>query len=344
MVKLTLALGGTLLAILSLGAPLQVATPVILTAAQKHVLAQAIAKGDTKQLADFVAPQLLLYIPLSSQNTDRLIVESVAFTTGRLERTNRWNYILQTVPGSPAAVIPAAIDWFKQVVTEFPDSPYAHFYLGMAYRVLGIKEGLTSKEGWDEQYGLAIQSFQSAIQRSPRFSEAYYGLADGFSLMSVGASIHNDEQSIAYRTQAVDAYKKVVELNPSNGDAWHALGDFLSSDGNYAEAMECFKKALNHSSLPDASIYFALGSTALKAGHTDQAIAYTVKAVALFKNPSTCPACYLTLGEAYEKEGDTKKAIDAYDQALRSGPYLAVNREDIKKKVEALRRDLPTNK
>jgi tetratricopeptide (TPR) repeat protein len=84
---------------------------------------------------------------------------------------------------------------------------------------------------------------------------------------------------------AVDAYRRVVSIDPSYAAAWNNLGLLLHRMGQYGEAQGAYASAIQH-------------------------------------DPALCEAMY-NLGSLHEDLGDTEEAIRCYDRALVLSPDYA---------------------
>jgi len=98
------------------------------------------------------------------------------------------------------------------------------------------------------EYKKSEEFFKQAVQMKPDFYEAYnnYGVAlmnivtrtgltkngNGFSLFEHGRT-----------KEAIDKFKKAIELRPNSPEVWHNLGLCLRKLGKYTEASEMFEKA-----------------------------------------------------------------------------------------------------
>ena len=129
--------------------------------------------------------------------------------------------------------------------------------------------------------------------------------------------------------EAIDYYRKAIEINPDFGNAHANLGVTYMNKGNLNEALSTLQKALALDA-QNAGTNYNLGLVYDKMGRTDDAIASYEKSIAI--NPSF-PNAYQNLGIAYfeknlkpmaaecfykaallfDKQGETKSALHAYD-------------------------------
>jgi tetratricopeptide (TPR) repeat protein len=117
-------------------------------------------------------------------------------------------------------------------------------------------------------------------------------------------------------TQAADAYRKVVALEPSIPELWANLGLMDHEAGMSAEAIQSFKRAIQLNSSLFAPQLF-LGIEYLKSKNPEAAIPFLEKAERL--NPNDLQAA-LNLGKAYTMSNHADRAVDAYSIATRLAP------------------------
>jgi tetratricopeptide (TPR) repeat protein len=158
---------------------------------------------------------------------------------------------------------------------------------------------------------LAITSIARASSQEPQDAEQYF--KHGVSLYEAGQ----------YQ-QAIDAYKKAVQLNPGSADANYNLGMAYSSLGQYKEAIEAYKRAIHIK--PDyEAVYYNLGHAYSNLKQYDN----SVKAFrhAIREKPDYIEA-YYGLGNAYLDSGKDEKAIHTFEEAIRlkpDNPYAYFN-------------------
>lgn len=108
---------------------------------------------------------------------------------------------------------------FETAIKLKKDFDSAHFNLGMTYQRLKL-----SKD--------ALAAFRSAHQVNPSYSRAYLEEA------RILNGAFNDSKG------ALDAYKKVIELDPVNTQALNECGSVYAGMGNYSEAENCYRRAI----------------------------------------------------------------------------------------------------
>lgn len=124
-------------------------------------------------------------------------------------------------------------------------------------------------------------------------------------------------QSLERYTEAENAYRKVIQLDPSNASAYNNLGSNLIFQKRNSEADVYYRKATKlNSAFPEA--YIGLGRNLIYLKHYPEADAAFRKAIELKPSESTF---YLALG--LNLEDNLKKfdeAITAYQKAIELDP------------------------
>jgi tetratricopeptide (TPR) repeat protein len=112
----------------------------------------------------------------------------------------------------------------------------------------------------------------------------------------------------AQYAQAIETYKKVVELRPEMGYAYLKLGTAYSRSDQPAEAVEAFKNAVKY--MPDYAVpYNNMGVAYGKLGKYDEEISALNKAIEL--RPQYSSARF-NLGVTYMKKGNREEAMKQY--------------------------------
>jgi tetratricopeptide (TPR) repeat protein len=232
----------------------------------------------------------------------------------------KWDYLgygsVQTNPERSHVVL----EWCKQLVREYPQSPYSHLLLGSQYRSADVQDlGFT----YEQKYNLAIGSFEEAIQQDPDLAEAYFYLANVY---ETAAMIVNKP---SYYDRAIEYFQKAAERNSLNGRPFTETGMIQRAQGAYDGAIDSFQKAIAVNPSDDYP-YSELAAIYLKVGNPDQAIKCALSALKLHPTPGS--NLYYTLGSAYEQQGEYTKAIAAYQKFLANrgtGPDTRPVREKI---------------
>jgi tetratricopeptide (TPR) repeat protein len=292
----------------------------VLSPAQKSSLTQEIGRGEIATIGNFVAQH-----PsgtFQTRSTDQLIVECIALSLGRLTNSpprGSGGFFYAANRQESNASVGAALQWFKQVVRDFPASAYPRFFLGVAYQVIPVElAGLVSPQ---QKFDLSIQSHKEAIEQSPGLVAAYFqiGQVANHARAVLSGRLSTDEDA-RYYSQSVSAYKKAVEIDPSYREAWRELAELYIANDQYVEAIAFLKNALAIQP-NDWLTNVLLGESYLDINDVEQAIGSELKAIESSKSAATrCPQCYFVLGQAYEKKNDVRNALASYEQCLRVAP------------------------
>jgi tetratricopeptide (TPR) repeat protein len=155
-------------------------------------------------------------------------------------------------------------------------------------------------------YTDAAKLFTSTIQKNPNCWMAYNNL---------GAMLIEKGQT----NEAIDRYRKSLEIKPDNEGALTNLASGLFKIGQTDEAIAYFEKALQiNPKLAEAHNNF--GHLLFQTGRTDEAFVHYMKALELKPN---YPEAHNNLGILLEKNGRIDEAIDHYKKALAINPDVA---------------------
>lgn len=117
---------------------------------------------------------------------------------------------------------------------------------------------------------------------------------------------------------AIDAWQRVVVLDPDSVEAWSRLSNVLITQGRYAEAVDAYTKAVQHGEVATGAWdHFNLAYANAKCGRLEEAIDYYLEAIK--ENPDDYEVWY-NLGNTYLEIHDPSRAIGAYDKALALCP------------------------
>ena len=201
---------------------------------------------------------------------------------------------------------------------------------------------------------IAIEFFQKALAKDPRFSPAYAGLSQAYSqqLFQFNGeendrikAIDNAYQAITYDNNSADAYKalgiayyvsgwlsksinahlKALSLAPDNLETISNLGFIYSEQGKLAQAVSWHKKAL---SIDPGHVVTMVhtGQTLSQLGHEQLAKAWFNKAID--RQPDYLLASY-HLGQAQLSTGQYQQAIHTYQAALKRYQHHALLSEGL---------------
>ena len=202
----------------------------------------------------------------------------------------------------------------------------------------------------------ARRAFLKAIHLAPDNAELYRYL---------GAALEVQGDSSGARS----AYRKAIALDPNDAEAFSSLGELAYLQGDLKTAVEAWSGGLKADNTR-ASFYINLGAAYYRKGELGQAVevwesgcraipgnpdipynlavlyrnqnqldrAADVLHQALERTPA--PDLYASLGEIYAIRGETTRAVDAYEAALRVDPA----REDLRARLQDYRQEMSTKK
>jgi tetratricopeptide (TPR) repeat protein len=196
---------------------------------------------------------------------------------------------------------------------------------GLSDELIKRLEGITSSQNIDSD---GSPSQEEVDQLMALYNEGQLGAVVGqaqklieqyphaFVIWNVLGAANNGLGRI---NEAVEAFQKATQLNPSNPDGHNNLGTALQDQGKLAEAMEALNKAL--SLKPDyTEAYYNMGNVLLGQGELEEAIEAYKKALSL--KPDFVKA-YYNMGNALQKQGKPEEAIEAYKKSLSLKPDYA---------------------
>jgi TolB-like protein/Flp pilus assembly protein TadD len=194
----------------------------------------------------------------------------------------------------------------------------------------------------EDAMGESITYFQLAIEKDPHFALAHAGLADAYILLAFScayapiemiplaraaaekaleldanlAAAHAAYASIAKIdawewARAERAYRRCLELNPNDADAYRTYGDFLSALGRTREAALAIQKAQE---LDPLSLLIGV-EVAWNCYMCRDFVRAQEQALKVLEMQHEFPAALHILGLACEQCGQLKEAITAFERA-----------------------------
>ena len=179
-----------------------------------------------------------------------------------------------------------------------------------------------AKESFNAQdYEAAAVKFQEAADVAEKF-EAFDVADEALALIpkalfgSANKYLNNKEYAAA-----VEAYKKVIEVDAENGNAWLRLAMALNATGATDEAIEAFKTAATFGKEKDAmkqisNIYLKQAAAALK----EKKYAAAVEAAGKVNEIAENPQAYQIAGQASQIAGKNADAIKYFEKYLEIAP------------------------
>jgi tetratricopeptide (TPR) repeat protein/predicted Ser/Thr protein kinase len=156
----------------------------------------------------------------------------------------------------------------------------------------------------------AIDYFNTALRKDPKFALAYAGLADASLRMYV------DNKDSFWTDKALNAAKQAQALNDKLPEVHFSLGSVYAATGQTAQAISELKRA--HELAPNSDEgYRRLGDAYLAAGKNELGVQALEKAVEL--NPYYW-GNNNSLGNAYRQTGSYDKALKSFQQVTQLEP------------------------
>jgi serine/threonine-protein kinase len=156
----------------------------------------------------------------------------------------------------------------------------------------------------------AMDLFNQAIQRDPRFALAYAGLAD------VDRRMFDQTKDGVWTQKALGAAQQAETLNDNLPEVHFTLGSIYTTMGRTAEGIAELQRALQLAPNSDEALR-RLGTAYLKAGRSQEALASYTKATEV--NPYLWTN-YNQLGNAYFQLGQNDQAARAYQRVTELEP------------------------
>jgi TolB-like protein len=213
--------------------------------------------------------------------------------------------------------------------------------------VAGEREGLTKRDTTSaEAYQLYLQGryfrwienkenflkaknyFELAIEKDPRYSSAYAGLADAYKLLGLFSMMPRDEAA----EQVKNAAQKALELDENSSEAHTSWGDILEVfDWDWSGAEREFKRAIDLN--PNTfSAHYEYGLLLARLKRLDEA---EVELKTSLRIDPLQSMAYSHLGGVYMVKGDKEKAEEQFKKRdeLRAS---SVSEEDAVERAKRL--------
>jgi Flp pilus assembly protein TadD len=136
--------------------------------------------------------------------------------------------------------------------------------------------------------------------------------SDVLNYFNSGVTFYNQKEF----SKAIQAYQKVIELDPTYVEAYNNMGIIYQMLGNADRAFGAYQKATEINPRYEKG-YNNLGILLLLKGRYEEALEAFEKALAV--NPNNIES-HINLGILYKKKGQWEKAIESYQKALAIDP------------------------
>jgi len=206
------------------------------------------------------------------------------------EQAVTWNHLGDIFRESDRST--AAVDAYREAMDLDPDYAWPYHNLGLIHEQQGETE-------------TALGFFRQAIQRhrSDRDRVVSWHKLGGICL------------SLSRHTEAIDAYQRVIELDPQDNLSWNSLGIAHTALEHYEAAIKAFEQVIGVDS-DYAWSYHNLGFVYEKREAYETAIPYYQQAVERHENELAAAASWNNLGGAYHALKRYDEAVEAYRQAV----------------------------
>jgi type IV pilus biogenesis/stability protein PilW len=137
--------------------------------------------------------------------------------------------------------------------------------------------------------------------------------ADVLNQFNLGVQFYNQREF----SKAIQAYQKVLELDPTYVEAYNNLGIIYQTIGDVDRAFGAYQKSTEINPRYEKG-YNNLGILLFFKGRYEEALESFQKALAV--NPNNIET-HINLGILFKKKGESEKAIESYQKALTINPF-----------------------
>ncbi|MEI8185127.1 MAG: tetratricopeptide repeat protein [Chlorobiaceae bacterium] len=153
-----------------------------------------------------------------------------------------------------------------------------------------------------------LKTLQQQVWKNPKDAGAYMLLGNGYA------------RSERY-SEAADAYKSALAINPKLEEANHALGAVAFNQKNYAESLKYFQKHLEYAPKDSLTLY-DIGNAYMQLKQFDKAAESYSAAI---DNSESFTEAHYNLAICYLNTGQRAEAQTIYEWLLKKNNYLAVS-------------------
>jgi len=137
-------------------------------------------------------------------------------------------------PANDAQLEAAIVDYEKAIELSKQHAP--EFEMLKPYQQYGMEQLAAIYRDNLDDFESAEKQFKSLIEFDPSTPERYYALADVYERF-------HDPEELPLLEQAIETYKKPVDLKPDDPIAYRQVASLLNKYGRFDETMEWFGKA-----------------------------------------------------------------------------------------------------
>ena len=159
----------------------------------------------------------------------------------------------------------------------------------------------------------AVEACREAISRDPTNTEGHLLLGKIF----YGTRARSDEHA-----EAVEAFEKVLELEPKHTEALQSLAELYFQAGDFEASARSFRR-LREMDPSVLGYYFSEAQALAESGNLEEAAAVLQQGL---KIRSDVPEYLLFLGNVLERLGKPEEAVAVYRDGLANGPEPRLHR------------------
>jgi len=153
-----------------------------------------------------------------------------------------------------------------------------------------------------------LKALQQKVWKNPKDAGAYMLLANEYA--------RNERYS-----EAKEAYKNALAIDPKLDEAYHALGAVAFNQKNYAESLKYFQKHLEHAPKDSLTLY-DVGNAYMQLKQFDKAAQSYSESI---DNSESFTEAHYNLAICYLKTGQRTEAQAIYEWLLKKNNYLATS-------------------
>ena len=215
--------------------------------------------------------------------------------------------------------------WFK--MAEVLVSLYREDEAISAYRKSAELNGSKKADAWLaaghllERHGRhneSVEAFDQALQSIPASEVEEQAFVWEIKAMSL--------EDAGRREEALQAYKRITELEPQNAIAWWRMAALLKEERKYNQSLQAYDMVLELQSqfMEEARAWMGKGDILNETGRREEAMAaysmvLEIEDRELQENPESYIA-WLDKGRLLYRMGRYEEAIEAYDSAAKFSP------------------------
>ena len=197
-----------------------------------------------------------------------------------------------------------ALNAFNNTIKFSPSSAMGYYAIGNTYKDMG-------------QYNTAIKNYKKAIEINPSMYQAYYNMGTVYINQANKLGKGRSSKKVALLKKAGSVFRDAVRINPKYYQAVASLGRVLVETKRQTEGILMLNKAVKLKKKYWVPYYY-LAVAYNRLNDPGSAIDNARKCLRYKRNYA--PA-YIEIGEAYEKKGNEKLAIQAYSKAAKNRSY-----------------------